>query len=385
LKYFAGQDEDHLGVPYKGIEGYPDQPTTVRTFGMGELEANLRRHFSEIRFFYPQPDYKLPDCVLRHEFLAGDEAANLSAEMASRSARYMVERRPSFDVAAVTRELARNGMLPVVANSFLAVAGKRKIRGISFDQLAFLVSPGRRPEFRTETRIAIDSAGRLIAAKSIPGGAPYVQAGHVTLRACESPWAGPSSVHAETLARCKEARRRLPEMVEPCRPWADLLVEASFDDGGRRMLGGDFIDCTWDNVFRGDEGPVFIDREWIWSEPIALHVVVIRAIYCFLLRIDIEGESGLAGPLRRSRGRALIRDIAEALGFRLSRRDFTEFVALETAFQSTVFGMSPTRYGTLLRWLLIDRRSLRVARGLRTSVRRLGAAARHRLGRVLRG
>ena len=159
LKYFTSATEDHLGVRFEGLEGYHVNPGKVRTFGKAELERNLRRHFSDIRFYYPCPDYKIPDCVLAEDFMGSPRAGELVSQLKSRD--YSADLPPLYDEASVALELARNGMLPFFSNSFLAFAGKTAIHGAAFDQLAYLVSSSRRPLFRTRTRIVDEGGGRL--------------------------------------------------------------------------------------------------------------------------------------------------------------------------------------------------------------------------------
>lgn len=67
LKYFAGAQEDHLGVEFAGIEGY-SKDSHVRTFSKTELEKLVRASgFSEVKFYYPYPDYKFPKVIYREE------------------------------------------------------------------------------------------------------------------------------------------------------------------------------------------------------------------------------------------------------------------------------------------------------------------------------
>ena len=62
LKYWCGANEDHLGKPYVGIEGYKEG--NIRTFGKKELETLIKKSgFKYTRFYYPFPDYKIPYAV----------------------------------------------------------------------------------------------------------------------------------------------------------------------------------------------------------------------------------------------------------------------------------------------------------------------------------
>jgi SAM-dependent methyltransferase len=63
-KYLAGMPEDHTGRAYCGVNGYPG-PFGVRTFDRPSLAAMLAEAgFPAQAWFYPSPDYKVPDVVV---------------------------------------------------------------------------------------------------------------------------------------------------------------------------------------------------------------------------------------------------------------------------------------------------------------------------------
>lgn len=63
LKYWAGATEDHTGLYFEGLEGYPTTDY-VRTFSKPELEALLRQSgYGKLDFYYPYPDYKFPEQI----------------------------------------------------------------------------------------------------------------------------------------------------------------------------------------------------------------------------------------------------------------------------------------------------------------------------------
>ena len=60
LKYWAGANEDHTGRLFDSIENYP-QNLGIKTFGKYELEQLIKSEgFSNLEFYYPMPDYKIP-------------------------------------------------------------------------------------------------------------------------------------------------------------------------------------------------------------------------------------------------------------------------------------------------------------------------------------
>lgn len=119
MKYFSGCNEDHLGIPFQGIEGY-NHNHHVRTFTRSQLESLvLHNGFSSAYFYYPYPDYKLPVAIYSDDYLLNDSFAipnwmwDLSAS-----------RLQMFDELRAFRSISNTEELRVLANSFLVEAIK---------------------------------------------------------------------------------------------------------------------------------------------------------------------------------------------------------------------------------------------------------------------
>ncbi|MSR05531.1 MAG: class I SAM-dependent methyltransferase [Gemmatimonadetes bacterium] len=376
LKYFASSREDHLGVMFEGLEGYHADRGKARTFGRTELETNLTRHFPAVQFYYPYPDYKLPDCVLAEEFLSQGHAGELVSQMKSRD--YAGETPSLWDEASTALELSRNRMLPFFANSFLVVAGKGELRHAAFDQLAVLFSTERAERFRTRTSVVRRADGEIVASKRKQNDRAPAVPGPLTLVEGESPWMDSHSLHTRVYLNAKSRTATLAEVFEPCREWVRYLEGLSTSRAGVKYLGGEHLDCTWSNVYPGAEGITVIDQEWVWNADIPLNVLVIKAIYDFLSRVD--RVSGLSAALNARSGKRLIRAIANTLGVDPGEPDFDAFVELESALQSSAFGRDRKREASILRWFLLHRPSLSFVRRQRGRFRRLGSRLRARLG-----
>lgn len=116
LKYWAGAPEDHTGGLFDGIEDY-GKVKGVRTFSRPELirlllEAGLKEH----EFYYPMPDYKLPDTIYSDHFLPKPGMLGAAA------AAYDRDRPQMFDEAAAWEGILKDGQFPYFANSFLVFA-----------------------------------------------------------------------------------------------------------------------------------------------------------------------------------------------------------------------------------------------------------------------
>lgn len=69
LKYWAGCNEDHTGVIFDSIENYSNDKG-VKTFSKDELKKVIQEAgFTKTEFYYPYPDYKLPDEIFSDNYL----------------------------------------------------------------------------------------------------------------------------------------------------------------------------------------------------------------------------------------------------------------------------------------------------------------------------
>ncbi len=115
MKYWAGCTEDHSGVLFEGIEGYPDNDRE-RTFSKPELEKIMHlAGFESWKFYYPYPDYKFPMAIYSDEYLPkkGDIRGNvLNFDRA---------RVNLFDESKAIDAMVVDGLFPLYSNSFLVV------------------------------------------------------------------------------------------------------------------------------------------------------------------------------------------------------------------------------------------------------------------------
>jgi len=116
LKYWAGARDDHTGRVFDSLEGYSCS-AEVETFGKYELEELLKESgFRNIFFYYPFPDYKLPDIVFSDLKLPEEEDILMNA-ISYDNNRYQL-----FDERRVFKQIIRNKMFPFFSNSFLVEA-----------------------------------------------------------------------------------------------------------------------------------------------------------------------------------------------------------------------------------------------------------------------
>ena len=115
-KYFAGCNEDHLGRPFVGIEGYPCDEK-IRTFSRSELLDLVQSSgFGSPFFYYPLPDYKLPRMIYSDAYLPRND---LSFPYRSN---YDADRLVCFEEVSLLRSLGSTQEFCMLANSFLLEA-----------------------------------------------------------------------------------------------------------------------------------------------------------------------------------------------------------------------------------------------------------------------
>lgn len=118
LKYFAGCKEDHVGLCFEGIEGYT-KTNGVKTYSKRTLVEILNKNgFGKEQFFYPYPDYKLPNKIFSDEFLPQ------KGELCNNLRNFDADRMMLFDEAKVFDTLLDAGLFQEFSNSFLVIAEK---------------------------------------------------------------------------------------------------------------------------------------------------------------------------------------------------------------------------------------------------------------------
>jgi 2-polyprenyl-3-methyl-5-hydroxy-6-metoxy-1,4-benzoquinol methylase len=120
LKYFAGAREDHSGRSFESIEGYrSDSP--AETWSRNELAVLLQESgFANQYFYYPYPDYKLPEEIFSDDYLPESNHILQDAPNYDRD-RYRI-----FSEKPVLIDLIENRNFDFFANSFLVLASIKK-------------------------------------------------------------------------------------------------------------------------------------------------------------------------------------------------------------------------------------------------------------------
>ena len=321
LKYFNGCNEDHLGVPFVGVQGLYGAKTP-RTFGHQELDAQVRAAgMDQVEFLYPFPDYKLPSILLSEAALSDPlfNAADLLALTYARD--YGGSRYRLFDEKLALREIVANGLLGALSNSFVVVASRQSGKRILENTLAVAYAVQRIAEFTTQTRFVREGGDIRVLKEPLLPDVPRKRVladGSVLENVLgEAKYAsGHLSIWHLWEARAKGGN--FEQVVDAFEPWFSFLVEkakAFSERQGRQknerhnfsrlMLPGSDLDLTPFNLIEGQKKLVPIDREWKLDRAIPLGWVVARGV-----RHPLSAFNGFEGtPIK-------ISEVIEALGTR---------------------------------------------------------------------
>jgi SAM-dependent methyltransferase len=340
LKYFASSAEDHSGILYDGIEGYPRHRKGARTFGRRELHDRLREHFPRVDFYYPWPDYKIPSCVISEDLIDRVDVAELVGSFRSRD--YGERRRsPLFSEALAWGEIAANGLVPEFAHSFLAVASKSEQASIHLQALGVLYNRQRRPEFATRTTFEEGPGGSLRSVKKRVAGDASHSEGNIRHQECADDWIDGPSLQATMMRRARAHALDLAAILEPSRVWFDEL-RSSADDAASPRVPGERLDSIWRNCFVVDSACRYIDGEWSWTESLPLDLVVARGLYYFAQ--SLRGARELNPGISRMRVGELISAAGKVYGLAFDAAGLDRLARFESAFLDQVTGDSGSRY-----------------------------------------
>jgi SAM-dependent methyltransferase len=336
-KYLAGMPEDHTGRPYCGVNGYPG-PFGTRTFDRPTLAAMLTEAgFPAQAWFYPSPDYKIPDVVLSEAAFHTPGFNPLQLlDLPTRD--YDKRHFPAFNERTFLASAHRAGIAQHFMNSFLVLAGAGPdAPALRANASMLAVAPnadGCPRVFQTQTRFDLEpDASIRIARANLHGLTPLkfgsgeqrVKPGEKFLYGYENMLelvlglldGGDQTGAGATLLDWIElisalAKPSSPQDVDAfkafCRHHLGRPIYAGHMDGP--WVSGTLLDAHPGNVMRHPEtGDVrFIDLEWRLFCNLPLQLVIDRGVnlvgqkiapwqryYCF----ETDGAGGLPPHMER--------------------------------------------------------------------------------------
>lgn len=354
LKYFAGAAEDHTGEMMDGIEGYPGN-SSIRTLGRRELRELLNDNgYKDVYFYYPHPDYKLPETIYSEGMLPE------SGSMLQRSPNYDRSRVVSFNETLAYEQIIRNRMYEDTANSFLVVCGAQEER-ILFSSY----SRKRKKEFQLETKILpnrvvkralfreglshlsamaefhsnganhllcneVLSAAAVIERKEGEVCFELVDGTSVNTRVLDCFFRGDKEAFIDEINKYASLLREGIFSQEDLslrqgEEWLTKGVDTEIIGNSGRFMKRSLLDGVFSNVIYIEGGAVLIDQEWILESSLPVDFMIFRGIYYFYRSdfADLNVDSFVS-----------MEEILDILG--ISAEEADEYVKMDNNFQEYV-------------------------------------------------
>lgn len=334
LKYLASFPEDHLGRRMVGVEDRYRADGVV-TFGREELSRRIgAAGLGHQEWLFPFPDYKLPTVVVSERALAPEPAIDVAPLIAG-TARHPYQQGDSltFDLERAWHVVARNGLVPELANSFLVRASATPLsnpRNVAWHY----GSPSRRPEFTKSTEFAVEPSGVVVRRRPlVPGLATTVDGVSMVLE--DEPYA-PGLRWTDELDRIVGLDGwSLEDLNAWFSRWLDALVAASgiASRHADAVIGNRWIDALPRNLLVDGDRTAFVDLEWAVDQPLTLDFVVFRALYDSIASLGRVAQPAEGTPLEVQ---ALLTQMAGTAGFPLDDDALERLWQRECEFQSVV-------------------------------------------------
>lgn len=344
LKYFTGCGEDH-GLPrFSGIEGYPER-NGVRTFGRRVLSERLQRcGLVATDLILPFPDYKIPNSFVN--------AAHCDAEAARKFGLADWCRRPFTDYARprdylfddhlALAEIADNGLLSELSNSFLMVGtkgGRQEDSPVGTPSwVAQRFNSLRHPAYQCATTLNLRQGVARVHKRYLEPLAAEQHSNSRLEHVIDLPESYVTEAQTMSMEMLRAWRRRKGSeeaFAELLSQWLGFFQPEHGAEGSLNLLRGEFVDCVPDNLVRAPGGPwQYIDREWRTTEPVLLDWIFYRGLAGLWEHhsLAIAGaEARTPGARRRFIGRAF-----ELLGSPLSGQDWNSIEKRERELQQIV-------------------------------------------------
>lgn len=153
LKYLAGCKEDHTGRYFEGIEGYTNS-AGVRTFGIKKLHQLVDELGMKSKFYYPYPDYKLPNVIYSDDHLPKPGELNTNLRNFDNDRIVLFDETKAFD------NIIGDDAFPFFSNSFLVVLSQEDLFDVSREVPIYAKYANERvSEYRTSTIICKNKEG----------------------------------------------------------------------------------------------------------------------------------------------------------------------------------------------------------------------------------
>ncbi len=301
LKYWSGAKEDHTASLFEGLEGYPG-PRKVQTFSRKQLSELLSSvGLTHQEFYYPFPDYKLPQVVYGDAVLSRPEYANLIGHKFLAAPAHDQVRHQLFSERLAAQQLIEAGIFEHFGNSFLVKASAEPTTD-GGHMLVAIPQPTRDPKYRLTTKIVEEGGTVTVLKRATTESVPHLEQivqNHAA--AGDAARSLPGLDVAQVSNRTTDAIRfevvpgpTLEARLNACFSQKDTegavgLIQRHIDYSGslRPEHGGLYLDFIYDNIVVDDDDHwTFVDNEWVGAASYQGLLVPSRALFTHLKRFE---------------------------------------------------------------------------------------------------
>jgi 2-polyprenyl-3-methyl-5-hydroxy-6-metoxy-1,4-benzoquinol methylase len=290
LKYWAGAPEDHIGVPYFGIEN-KYQENTVITFGKEELEDNLKEAgFYSNKFLFPFPDYKFSEVIIT-ERGTREKKLNLADLIFEKIDYFQGDYYVSnFSTTLAAENIAKNSLLEGLSNSFLVISSLNDNNLIDENVLAFSYSTNRKKYYAKENIFKQKENGIEVERKYLYK-VERPQLSVIENQICNEEYINGNLLVRSLLDGVSRIGWNIASVSAWVRKYYSVLLKFSFSKEEAPFLAGKYLDLTPFNIIiDADNNARVFDLEWIAHFDLPLKFVFFRGLVYTLGRIIFYAE-----------------------------------------------------------------------------------------------
>jgi len=285
LKYWSGCTEDHTGRLFDSIHGYP-KGSSVVTFSRNETKRLLQKaQLNHHEFYYPFPDYKLANTILRE--VSNQATYYLHNWITMPFEDYSHSRQYYFNETLAIKSLVQAEMIYDLSNSFVVVASKNQS---SFEKIvepqwiAKRFSTNRILPFRTATVLERDEGSNSLVIRKRKLFEVKEPDTFIRLNPSDLKWI-PGDLLLYSLCEALYKETRIETLLNVFATFHNELTRryslGKRDTEGYPLVTPDAIDYIPCNIILNNEGLFSIDREWLCIRPLSADYILFRAVFLF--------------------------------------------------------------------------------------------------------
>jgi SAM-dependent methyltransferase len=338
LKYFSGLSEDHVGIPYFGIEDRYNQDG-VQTLGKREINRRIKGSgFNFIDFQFPFPDYKIPQVILTESAFEAEsfQVSNLLYSIKHRD--YSDKHTPKIRCKYVYPVLERNHLIQDLSNSFLIFASRddhAEHRQFLSQPLGYKYTTSRRKELCTRTTFQVNKQDRILVKKTRILDLPQASSAVMQYQDKDAAY-----VHGQNLdflidnAMHQGNITRAKELISL---WVGFLntsaAEVSMGEKWQSTpLRSNMIDAMPKNFQVADDRLYLIDLEWSYGGKFTAKFLWTKYL---IDKLSVEREWNL--QLVFANKPISVETLSAEFDFDLNEADFLEYNRIENQIGKDVF------------------------------------------------